>query len=215
MLHPILPLVFRAEEEEAMRACRPGERACLRGPACYGWSLPRGCQLPRFRYWVRPSCIDCLTQQDLCVVCLRADTLAAWLDGLGSTPKTRVVQPYYVVIGPGEYAAEACIPIWDGGEISAARSLTTSVFDGISDAFVRFDPLRLRWEGLDLVQTDAEFTAFPQQIMLPSGLPDLFGELLHSGLLTPLAKTKAPGILRTLQDALWSRKPTPNLCVRS
>jgi hypothetical protein len=50
--HPILPLVFRKEEEEAMRACRPGERACLRGPACYGQCLPQGHQLPRFRYWV-------------------------------------------------------------------------------------------------------------------------------------------------------------------
>jgi hypothetical protein len=142
--HPILPLVFRKEEEEAMRACRPGERCCLRGPACYGKCLPRGCPLPRFRYW------------DLCVICLRADTLAAWLDGLGTVTKTKVVQPYYVVIGPGEYSAEACIPVTDG------------VFDGISDAFVRFEPTRLRWEGLTLVQTDVEFTPFPKQVLLRS-----------------------------------------------
>jgi hypothetical protein len=130
---------------------------------------------------------------------LRADTLAAWLDGLGLVAKTKVIQPYYVVIGPGEYSAEACIPIWDG------------VFDGISDAFVRFDPTRLRWEGQELVQLDMEYTPFPRQVLLPNGLPGCFNELIHSGLLAPVSKPKTSGILLTLHDALWSRKPHPNL----
>jgi hypothetical protein len=187
MDHSILPLVFRAEEEQAMRACCEGERGCLRGPACYALNLPDGRLPPRFRHW------------DLCVVCLRADTLARWLDGLGVEPKTGVIQPYYVVIGPGEYSMEACIPIWDG------------VWDGMSDPFVRFDPPRLRWVDGVLRQLDVEFTAFPKQITLANGLPDIFKELVLCGLLAPRNKTKTPGILNSIQTALWSRSPQLNV----
>ena len=95
----------------------------MMGLDCYALRLPGGSPVPRFRHW------------DLCVVCLRAETMALWLDGLGTRAKTSVVQPFRVVVGPGEYAAEACLPPWPG------------VFDGISDPFPRFDPTRLRWEG--------------------------------------------------------------------
>lgn len=97
-MRPVLPLVLRAEEDEAMRACAPGEQPCINDARCCGANMPRGHVLPRFRQWAE------------CALCLRARALTAWLAGLGGSADG-VIQLYRNEIGPGEYAMEATIQV--------------------------------------------------------------------------------------------------------
>ena len=174
-----------------MRALVPGERACMLGPDCHAQKLPRGSPAPRFRHW------------DLCVICMRAETLARWLVDLGTVTKTRVVQPFYVTIGPGEYSLDSCLPPWPGA------------FDGVSDPFPRFDPLRLSWDGPVLRQLDMGFRAFPRQVLLPNDLPDVFGEFMLCGLLAPRDRGEDAGILGSMKQALWASKQRMEMNLQS
>ena len=192
---PHLPLVTRAEEEAAMHVVYPGEIPCRSAEQCMGFSLPGatgGGLLPEFRSF------------HYCVICLRARTLAAWLDQLGA-PKTDIIQPYRVSIGPGEYSLEACIEPF------------TRRFDGITDPYPRFVAERLVWEQYGtLKQVNMAFTIQrslrdpgipPKQFMMHS-LPilDISWPLLKkSGLFTHYEPTDNDPIVHAIRFALWGQ----------
>jgi len=210
----VLPLVTRREEEEALHACRPGERPCINDARCAGAAMPGGSTLPRFKAWAE------------CVLCLRARVLADWLEGLGE-PQTRVLQPYRVSVGPDGYAEEATIqPVAELMRLPARDpddppKLVPVVpcFDGVTDPFVRFCPERLRWAGDTVDQSSLHYrlrpsvrhAARPPEQVFFGGRLDVWRELLRCGLFCPrfagTKKVPPRGILAAMQAALWARDP--------
>ena len=183
MLHPVLPLVTRAQEESFMRATAPGEMPCMNGLQCWG-TRTGGRVLPAFLQWRE------------CVLCMRAETTLAWLS---SQERDEIVQPYRVSVGPGEYAEEAIL------------SHRTTAFAGITDPYPRFVQDRLRWQGHQLVQVNMEYRltpslcqrAVPPAQFMMQNLPfvDVSRELFWSGVFGARMALPSSSLLKEMQAA--------------
>jgi hypothetical protein len=191
MLTVHLPLVTRAAEEAMLRAYRPGEEPCMFGSSCKGMvDVVNG-------HDILPSFMN-----HTCILCLRAKTLAEWLDGLGET-KTTIIQPYRNATGPGEYRESACIiPM-------------TTRFDGITDPIVRYDPDGLAWKNQRIIQYKCHYEIIPsvtgksrvkkQYMMRQLPYLDITLDILYSGLFCHVVHEPTP-IQRHLRTALWSNQ---------